>query len=446
MNPHRVIITALIILCILGGLAIPISFAADLGIPMAEYSTRRAALASSLDSNSVVVMRAGDYKMRSNDTEYRYRQESNFLYLTGLKSPNNYIILSPQPMNIDGKPARVAIFLHEPGDSSGIRLASDEIILSVKRFNEIFKSILPSVKTLYLSAPDLSFINDWVNDKKIFLDKNIRKELEQQYPDLRVKNALPLFGKFREIKSGAELSLMRKAMELTGKGLERAFTNCVPGKWEYELQADIEYEMFRGGAEYVGFPSIVGSGLNSLILHYDDNNRQMNAGDVVVMDVGAEYDGYSADITRTIPVSGKFTSAQKDIYKTVLRAQKAIIGIIKSGVPMKDLDAKAKEVLTQAGYKKYIRHGVTHPVGLDVHDIWASDTLKSGMVVTVEPGLYIPADADSIAQEFRGFGIRIEDDVLVTDSGCEVLTKAVPKEISDIEQLMRKKLNPFSPN
>jgi Xaa-Pro aminopeptidase len=446
MNPHRVVITALSILLFIWSFGVSPLCASSPGIPPAEYSARRLALATSLDSNCIVIMREADYKMRSNDTEYRYRQESNFLYLTGLKSPGNYIILSALSVIIDGKPVRSLIFLNNPGDSTGIRLAGDEIILPAKRFSEIFRSILPGIKTLYLSAPDLSFVNDWVNDKKIFLDKNVKKELEQQFPGLKVKNALPLFGKFREIKSNAELELMRKAMELTGKGLERAFINCAPGKFEYELQADIEYEMIRGGAEYTGFPSIVGSGLNSLILHYDDNNRQMNAGDVVVMDVGAEYAGYSADITRTIPVSGKFTPAQKEIYETVLRAQKAIIGSIRAGVPMRDLDSKAKEVLTQAGYKKYIQHGVSHPVGIDVHDIWASDTLKSGMVVTVEPGLYIPADADSIAEEYRGFGIRIEDDVLVTDSGCEVLTKAVPKEISDIEQIMRKKLNPFSPN
>jgi Xaa-Pro aminopeptidase len=165
----------------------------------------------------------------------------------------------------------------------------------------------------------------------------------------------------------------------------------------------------------------------------------MKDGDLVVMDVGAEYDGYACDITRTIPVSGKFTKAQAEVYNIVLKAQEEVIKIVKPGITMKDMDAKAKEVITQAGFGKFIRHGVTHPVGIDVHDIWASDTLRAGMVMTVEPGIYIPADADSIAADFRGFGIRIEDDVLVTASGCEVMTKSVLKDIDEIERLMKKK-------
>ena len=421
-------------------------FSGELGISTDEYAARRAALLQSLDSNTTVVMRAAEFKMRSNDCEYRYRQESNFLYLTGLKSPNNYLLVTSQPVNIGGKMVNGIIFLHQPDDSMEIHTNTNEIIVSPSRFTEIFKLVLTKTKTLYLTAPDISFVNDWVNDKKLFLDKNVKKELEQQYPDLKVKNALPLFGKFREIKSAAELKLMRKAIELTGKGLQRAFGDCVPGKWEYELQADVEYEMFRGGADYTSFLSIIGSGENSLIIHYDKNRRQMKAGDLVVMDVGAEYDGYASDVTRTIPVSGKFSKAQAEVYSVVLRTQKEIIDIIKPGIPMRDLDKKAKDVISQAGYKKYILHGVTHPVGIDVHDIWASDTLKPGMVVTVEPGIYIPADADSIKPEYRGFGIRIEDDVLVTETGYEVLTKDIPKEISDIEKSMRKKINPFSPN
>ncbi len=377
--------------------------------------------------------------MRSNDVAYRYRQESNFLYLTGWRSQNRYIIFTPAGFGTDGKRNNVFLFTTSQEESTQTKIGTNEIICNISRFQEIFKSVLTNAKTLYISAPDLQFVNDWLNDKKIFLDKNAKKELEQQYPNLKVKNALPLFGKFREIKSEAELRLMQKSIELTWNGLKRAMMNCQPDKWEYVLQADIEYEMMRGGADFPSWTPIVGSGENSLILHYDDNRRQMQAGDLVVMDVGAEYDGYACDITRTIPVSGKFTKAQAEVYDVVLRAQEEIIKIVKPGITMKDMDAKAKEVITQAGYGKFIRHGVTHPVGIDVHDIWANDTLRVGMVMTVEPGIYFPADADSIASDFRGFGIRIEDDVLVTTSGCEVMTKDVPKEIEEIEKLMKKK-------
>ncbi len=410
-----------------------------LGISQDEYAGRRQQLLTSLDSSAVVVMRSGDFKMRSNDVEYRYRQESNFLYLTGWKSRNSYLIFSSREIAVDNKTVNSILFSSSKEESTNTQVKPTETLLNVNRFQETFKLIVKDAKTLYISAPDLPFVNDWLNDKKIFLDKNAKKELEQQFPGLKVKNALPLFGKFREIKSEAELRLMRKSIELTWNGLKRAMIDCQPGKWEYELQADIEYEMTRGGADDPSWTPIVGSGENSLILHYDDNRRQMQAGDLVVMDVGAEYGGYACDITRTIPVSGKFTKAQAEVYNIVLRAQEEIIKIVKPGITMKDMDAKAKEVITQAGYGKFIRHGVTHPVGIDVHDIWASDTLRAGMVMTVEPGIYIPADADSIAVDFRGFGIRIEDDVLVTGSDCEVLTKDVPKEIEDIEGLMRKK-------
>lgn len=407
------------------------------GISQDEYMNRREHLFTSLDSNAVVAMRSGDFKMRSNDVEYRYRQESNFLYLTGWRSPNRYIILTPRSIIVDEKNVNVILFTSSKEESTNTQIKPTEILLNVNRFQEIFKSVLKDVKVLYVSAPDLPFVNDWLNDKKIFLDKNAKKELEQQFPGLKVKNALPLFGKLREIKSEAELRLMRESINLTWNGIKRAMLDCQPGRWEYELQADIEYEMTRGGADFPSWTPIVGSGENSLILHYDDNRRQMKDGDLVVMDVGAEYYGYACDITRTIPVFGKFTEAQAEVYDLVLRAQEEVVKMVKPGTTMKDMDTKAKEVITQAGYGKYIRHGVTHPLGIDAHDIWASDTLQAGMVLTVEPGIYIPINADSIETDFRGFGIRIEDDVLVTETGCEVLTKDVPEEILEIEELMR---------
>jgi len=213
---------------------------------------------------------------------------------------------------------------------------------------------------------------------------------------------------------------------------------CRPSIHEYELQAAVEYEMIRQGASYTAFPSIIGSGENNLIYHYDKNRRKAEPGDLVVMDVGAEYNGYAADITRTIPVTGKFTKAQAEVYRVVLEAQNEGIKMIKPGIKLRDLDKKAKEVISKAGYGKYFKHSVSHQLGVDVHDIWSSDTLKAGMVITVEPGIYIPADDDSISVEYRGWGIRIEDDVLVTENGYEVLSKGIPKEIGEIEKIMKR--------
>jgi Xaa-Pro aminopeptidase len=207
---------------------------------------------------------------------------------------------------------------------------------------------------------------------------------------------------------------------------------------EYELQAIIEFSMIREGAEYESFPSIIGSGPNSLIPHYDDNRRTMQKGDVVVMDVGAEVDGYAADVTRTIPVSGRFTEGQREVYSAVLRTQQAVIGVIRPGLPWVALDRKAKEILQPHGFAPYLTHSVSHHVGLDVHDIGQMDTLKAGMVITVEPGVYVPAADTIVAEKYRGFGIRIEDDVLVTENGSLVLSRNIPKEIGDIEGLMKR--------
>lgn len=408
-------------------------------IDQEEFIARRHNLLSSLEGGCAVAMRSGEFKMRSNDVEYRYRQESNFLYLTGWRSNNCYILLSSNGLETDGRRANVFLFTPSAEDSAKTKLGTGEIILNSSRFQEIFNRALPGTGILYISAPDLMFVNDWLNDKKIFLDKNSKKDLEQKYPGLKVKNALPLFGKFREIKSEAEIGLMQKSIELTWNGLRRALNDCAPGRWEYELQAAIEYEMTLGGADYPAWTPIVGSGENSLTLHYDQNRARMSSGDLVVIDVGAEYDGYSCDITRTIPVSGKFTGAQKEVYQAVLSAQEEVIRMMKPGVKLRDLDSKAKESITSSGYGKFIRHGVSHPLGIDAHDIWDSDTLRAGMVMTVEPGIYIPSDAQGIPEDFRGFGIRIEDDVLVTEKGCRVLSDIVPKSIDQIEKLMKKK-------
>ena len=165
----------------------------------------------------------------------------------------------------------------------------------------------------------------------------------------------------------------------------------------------------------------------------------MKAGELVVMDVGAEYNGYSADITRTIPVSGKFTKAQREIYELILNIQKDIFKIIKPGLALKEIDNQFKALVSEKGYKKYIKHGITHHIGLDVHDVWWSDTLKPGMVITVEPGLYIPEDDKEIDEKYRGIAIRIEDDVLINNTGCVVLSKNITKEIDEIEKYMRAK-------
>jgi len=410
------------------------------GIPAKEFCQRREALSRQLEPSSLLVMKAAESKTRNGDVSYKYRQESNFYYLTGIGIPSVYLLVSKDGMAINGKRYKSVIFLPEMylEETKEILTCPGDTLISNAEFQTVFRSALGEFKTLYLSAPDLGFIYDWLGDKPYFIEKNARKALTAVYPGLKIKSAGEKTAGLRVIKSPSETNLIRKAIGMTGDGLAGAIRRCRPGIWEYELQAEIEYEMLRQGADYWAFPSIIGSGPNSLIFHYDENHRQAQDGELVVMDVGAEYCNHAADITRTIPVSGKFTKAQSEVYSVVLQAQEEIISIIRPGITSSDLDDKCLAVFMREGYHQYYGHGVTHQLGLDVHDAAAGDTLKAGMIITIEPGIYIPASDTLLPPEYRGIGIRIEDDVLVTEKGAEVLSADIPKSLEDIEQLMKK--------
>jgi Xaa-Pro aminopeptidase len=250
----------------------------------------------------------------------------------------------------------------------------------------------------------------------------------------------------REVKTEEELRFLQRAIDITAAAQREAFRSIEPGLREYEIEAVIEYVFHREGAEYPGFPSIVGSGENSIILHYESNRRRMEEGDVVVMDLGAEYRGYSADITRTVPVSGRFTEDQRRIYGAVLEAQEAAIDAAIPGATMQDLNAAASAVLAEhllalgiieqpAALRRFFPHGVSHYLGLDVHDAGTYGPLRPGTVITVEPGIYI-APADDVDPRWWNIGVRIEDDVLVTEDGPRVLSGAAPKTVEAIEALM----------
>jgi Xaa-Pro aminopeptidase len=410
------------------------------GISPSEYAGRRARLAAIADTDAAIVFRAADFRVRSGDVSYRYRQESNLLYLTGIAEPNVTLIVDPRTVTVDGQAWTMLLFA--PAARAREIKASgsfpDGTVLDANRFEDIFPLVAGSVRSLYLSPLDPGFVNDWLNNKALFLDQEARQRLREKYPSLRIRNAGPLVAGLRECKSAAELDLIRSAIRMTGDGIRHAMAVCKPGAKEFELQAAVEYEMFRQGADYTSFPSIIGSGPNSVIPHYDENRREMRTGDVVVLDVGAEYDGYAADVTRTLPVSGSFTEAERKVYSTVLRAQEETIRLIRPGVHWSALEAKAREVLSAGGFGRYMPHGVSHHVGIDVHDAGSYDTLKAGMVITVEPGIYVPGTDTALAPAFRGFGVRIEDDVLVTRDGSEVLSSGIPKDIETIEKLVRK--------
>ena len=396
---HRRLLFLLVIFL----LAISQSMAWALGdILASEYAARRSRLIALLDTSSFLVLKGAEPRVRSNDVNYPYRQESNLLYLCGTDKPEAIVLLSARPVPIDGKTTQVVLFKARRGTGKTTEhdTLNDGCILDPNRFKAVLAMLAGTSTTMYVSAPDVKFVNDWLNDRPLFFERDSRKLFEERHPGLKVKNATPLIARLREIKSPAEVGVIEKAIVATGAGLERVIRSCKPGMMEYELQADVEYEMVRRGARATGFPSIVGSGENSLNPHYEENSRRMAAGELVVVDVGAEYENYSADITRTLPVAGKFTPEQRAVYQAVLKAQRETIAIIRAGLPWKAIDKKARESISASGYGKYILHGVTHHLGIDTHDVGSFDTLRAGMVIVVEPGIYIPADDTTLAKGF----------------------------------------------
>ena len=404
-----------------------------------DFAARRAQVLARMDSGSAMVLRSPEMSVRNDDVSYPYRQESNLLYLCGLNRPQVSLMLVPSGIAVENSTARVLLFAREGGEGEEpLPPVPDGLVLPPGRFPEFLNSLMARVSTLFITQSDIAFTQDWLNGKPLFLERDSRKAAEEKYPQLKVKNAAPVLAGLRQLKSSAEVELIRKAIAVTAVGLKRAMEFCRPGVREYELQAEVEYPMIASGGT-PSFGSIIGSGPNALIPHYDLNRRTALAGDVVVMDVGAELEGYAADITRTIPVSGRFTAAQRKVYETVLSAQRAAIAAIRPGAPWKTLDATARTVMKDAGFDRFWLHSISHHLGVDVHDVGSMDTLRAGMVITIEPGIYIPVADTTVTPEYRGIGVRIEDDVLVTADGPEVLSSAISKEFAEIEKIVGRK-------
>jgi Xaa-Pro aminopeptidase len=413
------------------------------------YADRRAAVLEQMPDSSVAVFQSATTKTRSNDVNYEYRQDSNLLYLTGIADPNTVLILVKGGIEIDG--AKVAELLFVPKgnprtavfDKTSISVEAAQSNLGFKyvktydKFKNEINNILEDKKLVFLSF-QTDFMYEPVSNQKYFISRNAKKALKEKFPQLKVKSPGKILTSLRQIKSPEELRLLQKAIDLTCQAQKEAMRSAKPGLYEYQLEAIIEYMFKRGGSEYPAFPAIVASGPNSVILHYSKNRRKMETGDLVVMDIGAEYHGYAADVTRTIPVSGKFTQEQKRIYEIVLRAQKQAIAAIKPGVPFRKIHKVASKIIEEAGYGQYFNHATSHYVGLDVHDVGDYGALQVGMVITVEPGIYIPEGSD-LDKAYWNIGVRIEDDVLVTEDGYKILSDQAPKEIDDIERLMKEK-------
>jgi Xaa-Pro aminopeptidase len=383
------------ILCLCASLFVTLAFAIEKE-PLQEYRARRERLAQRIKGNVLVLRAAPDQEL------VKYQQEPNFHYLTGFDEPNAILLLDAA-----SDPPQEFLFLPErkPAEErwTGVKLGPGPEAAKVTGFSKV----LPTAE----------------------FDATLKKASERARAVYGLKEVQDDLAYLRQVKSPTEIALLEKAIQITLKAQQAAARSIAPGTMEYEVEAALEFEFRRNGAERPGFPSIVGSGPLSTVLHYDKNERRMQAGEVVVVDIGAEYGGYSADVTRTYPVSGKFSPRQREIYQIVLDAQKAAIAKIKPGVRISDLHQAAMGYIRSKGYEKYFVHGTSHHIGREVHDVGdTSRPLEPNMVITVEPGIYIPEEQ---------FGIRIEDDVLLTPDGSRVLS-AFPKEIAEVEALVKR--------
>lgn len=403
------------------------------------YANRRKRVGAALPDNSLMVLFSGKAPTKSHDEEYPYTPNRNFLYLTGIDRQDMVLVFQKQ-----GEELTETLFIERPEPDkekwTGYRLRPEAAqgISGIEKiqFTDGFETFLGQqlyngrYNCLYL---DLERLN-WEGDRSPAM--TFAHELQHRYPTLALKNIHPILAGLRTIKSPEEVDAVREAIQITYEGMDNLIRHAKPGMKEYQMQAYYDFVLCSKGQRDPAFASIIASGKNGVVLHYVENDKTVEDGDLVLLDMGAQSQYYSGDISRTFPANGTFSNRQREIYNIVLKAQQAVIDYAKPGLTLKELNEKTKEVLgselkrigliqNDAELVKYYYHGVSHHLGLDTHDACDSTApLKPGAVVTVEPGLYI-------AEE--GIGIRIEDDILITATGCEVLSPQIPKSADDVE-------------
>ncbi len=429
-----------------------------------EYARRRKHLMQMMGPGSIAIIPAAVEKIRNSDTHYPFRQDSDFRYLTGFPEPEAVAVLIP-----GRKQGEFIVFNRERDVTMEIwngRRAGQEGAVSeygaddafpINDIDEILPGLLEQVDRVFYTMgthPEFDHrLIGWVNT----LRAQVRKGTHAPAEFVTLEHILH---DMRLVKSKAELDVMRKAARISAGAHCRAMKLCRPGMNEYEVEAELLHEFHRNGGE-PAYTSIVGGGANACVLHYVENNAPLKDGDLLLVDAGMELDGYASDITRTFPVNGRYSEEQRAVYEVVLKAQYAAIDQVRAGKHWNDPHDAAVKSLTQGlvklgllkgsvsqlikteAYRKFYMHRTGHWIGMDVHDVgdykvddqWR--TLEPGMVLTIEPGLYIAPGTKGVHKRWWGIGIRIEDDVLVTKGDPEILSAAVPKEPDEIEALMR---------
>ncbi len=429
-----------------------------------EFTRRRKQLMAMMEDNSIAIIPAAPERTRSRDTEYSFRQDSDFYYLSGFVEPESVLVLIPGREH-----GEYVLFCREKDREkeiwNGHRVGPEGACLQygaddafpIDDIDDILPGLIEGRERVYYGmGKDADFDHQvmvWVN--------TIRAQVRTgAIPPGEFLELDHLLHDMRLYKSAAEGRLMKRAGEISAAAHVRAMKVCKPGVYEYQLEAEIHHEFARNGARFPAYNTIVGGGANGCILHYVENDQVLKKGDLVLIDAGCELEYYAADITRTFPVDGVFNKEQRALYELTLKAQQAAIDAIKPGRHWNEPHEASVEVITaglvelglligdvtelieKEAYKEFYMHRIGHWLGIDVHDVgdyrvggeWR--VLEPGMCMTVEPGIYVAPDNAGVDAKWRGIGIRIEDDVLITKDGCEVLTSDAPKTVEEIEALM----------
>lgn len=433
-------------------------------IKMNEYQKRRKTLLSKIDPNSIVILPSAHEILRNGDATYPFRQNSDFYYLTGFDEPDAVLVLIPK--NKDGE----YILFNRPRDKDreiwdGPRAGQEgacknylaDMAFPIADFESKLETLIEGRETIYCpigvnKAFDM-IITRVVNRIRAKVRGGVK-------PPSTFIDITSYIHEMRIFKTPAEIATMQKAIDITADAHIRAMQVCAPGLYEYQLEAEIMHEFQKHGARYPAYSSIVGAGRNSCILHYISNNEKIADHDLVLIDAGAEYQNYAADITRTFPANGRFSSEQRAIYELVLESQLAAIKSLKPGsswtmaqtiivkvitqglVDLGILKGNVDALIEKQAYFPFYMHRSGHWLGLDVHDAgtyrinnkWRP--LEEGMVFTVEPGIYISESTPGVHKRWHNIGVRIEDNVLITKKSCDVLSKQIPKKVADIEATM----------
>jgi len=430
-----------------------------------EFTQRRQQLMEQIGNGNIAIIASATVRTRNRDVDYPFRQDSDFYYLTGFNEAKALAVFIP-----GREQGEYILFCQEfdekkalwEGAHAGLDGATTDYgaddSFPIDDLSDILPGLLENKNKVFYPMGRDSDLDHHLMEWITHIRSQTRSGINAPGELVSLEHTLH---EMRLIKSPEEIKLMQKAIEVSAKAHIRAMQSCRAGRYEYQIEGEMIHEFIDNGLRAVAYPSIVAGGDNACVLHYTENSAVLNDGDLLLIDAGAECDHYAADITRTFPVNGTFSVEQKLLYQLVLDAQMAAMQEIKPDAPWNKAHEASVEVLTKGlvelgmlkgdldtlieeeAYKVFYMHRIGHWLGMDVHDVgdykingeWR--ILEPGMVLTIEPGLYIPEDCDTVDEKFRGIGIRIEDDVLVTENGYQVLSHAIPKTIAEIEAIMQ---------